>query len=65
MREFKLNDNELLEAEKFIEEHRHKDVEKGAIGGHLTFTPTSIGVAVEIQCDICGKSKNITDYASW
>ncbi len=39
---------------------------QGAAGGALTycFTPTGIGLAVEIRC-ACGESKNVTDYEDW
>jgi len=67
MIELKLNKNETLKAENFKKLHKHNDVNKGAIGGHITysFTPTSIGTAVTVECNICGKKENITDYDSW
>ena len=67
MIEFKLNEVESERAEKFMNEHRHGDVYKGAIGGHIiyTFMPTSIGDAVCIKCLMCDSEENITDYDSW
>jgi len=67
MIEFKLNEKESELAEKFENEHRHPEVYKGAIGGHINFifTPTSIGDACSIRCDICGEEENITDYDCW
>lgn len=67
MIEFKLSEKEEAAARQFMEEHRHKDAYKGAIGGHLEFlfSPTSIGVACCIHCTICGEKKNITDYSNW
>ena len=67
MIEFKLNEKEETLAEKFMQEHRHSDIYKGAIGGHLRyiFTPTSIADACTIKCTICGAEENITDYNSW
>lgn len=67
MIEFKLNQKENELAEKFLQEHRHSDIYKGAIGGHMNFifTPTSIGDACVIKCTICGKQENITDYSVW
>ena len=64
---FKLNDKEEAAAEEFLQQHRHPDVEKGAIGGHIvyTFEPTSLGNGVSMKCLICGCGKNITDYNSW
>ena len=67
MIEFKLTEKEAKLAKNFEQEHRHPDVNKGAIGGHMDyiFTPTSIGNACTIRCSICGKTKNITDYDAW
>lgn len=62
--EFKLNESEAQKAKEFEEKHRHPDIYKGAIGGHISyeFTPTSIGTAVTIKCSICNTEENITDY---
>ena len=67
MIEFKLNEKENDLAEKFMQEHRHPEVYKGTIGGHINyiFTPTSIGDSVNIRCNICDKEENITDYDTW
>ena len=65
--EFKLNEKENELAEKFMQKHRHSEVYKGAIGGHMRFmlTPTSIGDGCIIECTICGSRKDITDYSKW
>lgn len=67
MIEFKLSEKENELAEKFLQEHRHSEIYKGAIGGHINFifTPTSIGDACTIKCTICNTEKDITDYNSW
>ena len=67
MIEFKLNELENELAEEFMNNHRHPEINKGAIGGHMEFifTPTAIGDACSIRCDICGEEKNITDYDTW
>lgn len=67
MIEFKLNEKENELAEKFLQEHRHPEIYKGAIGGHINFifTPTSIGDACTIKCTICDAEENITDYSHW
>ena len=64
---FELNEKESKLAEKFLQEHRHPEVYKGAIGGHINFifTPTSISDACTIHCTICGAKENITDYSHW
>ena len=65
--EFKLKEKEAQAAEEFEKKHRHPDVGKGAIGGHINyiFTPTSIGVGVSMHCNICEVEENITDYDNW
>ena len=62
-----LNEKENELAEKFLQEHRHPEVYKGTIGGHIDFifTPTSIGDAICVKCNICDKEENITDYDTW
>ena len=67
MIEFKLSEKENELAEKFLQEHRHPKIYKGAIGGHINFifTPTSIGDTCIIKCTICGSEENITDYNNW
>lgn len=64
---FKLSEKEKERAIEFEKAHRHPSVNKGAIGGHIsyTFTPTSLGNGVEIKCSICGHKQNITDYDIW
>ena len=67
MIEFKLNELESELAEEFMNNHRHPEINKGTIGGHINFifTPTSIGDACTIKCTICDEQKNITDYTNW
>lgn len=64
---FKLNETEEAAAKDFIQRHRHSEVNKGTIGGHINFifTPTAIANACSIRCTICGEEKNITDYNCW
>ena len=62
--EFSLTDQEAMLAEVFSREHRHENMNKGAIGGHIsyTFTPNAIGTSVVIRCNICDQEENITEY---
>lgn len=62
---FNFTEGEAYAAEQFMEEHRHPDVEKGAIRGHIDFifTPTSIGDFVRAHCNICDEEKDITDIS--
>ena len=55
---------EVYRYREFEKEHRHKDVNKGAIGGHLEIrlTPTSLGTAKSVKCHVCDCESNITDY---
>ena len=65
--EFKLTEKEAELARKFKEKHKHPNINKGAIGGHITyhFTPTSVANGVKIECNICDTVENITDYDDW
>lgn len=64
---FTLTEKEEEEYKKFMEEHIHKDIYTGAIGGgqSITFQPNAIGRAVICKCGLCGEEKNITDYDAW
>ena len=55
---------EYVRYKKFQENHMHSDVNKGAIGGHISIkvTMTSLGSAKSCHCSICGQSANITEY---
>jgi hypothetical protein len=62
-------DRDDIYYKEFEKEHRHKDVNKGAIGGHLEIrlTPTSLGTAKSVVCHICSKKDkdceaNISEY---
>ena len=52
---------------QFQQNHRHKDINKGAIGGHLSMdiTFTSVGIGVSAICHVCGEEENLTDYKCW
>lgn len=49
---------------KFQENHMHRDVNNGVIGGHISIdvTMTSIGACKSCHCSVCGQSANITEY---
>lgn len=65
--EFKLTEKEEKLAKEFRQEHSHKGIYKGAIGGHIDyiFTPNSICRGLVMKCNICREEKNITDYSAW
>lgn len=64
---FKLNVNEYKKYRLFCVQHKHTDINRGAIGGgtEICFMPTGVGVGVSVRCVLCGKEENITDYDSW
>ena len=55
---------EYYRYEQFAKNHRHKDVNKGAIGGHISIDTvfTSIGCGRSVRCSICDEDADITDY---
>lgn len=65
--EFKLSEKESKAAEEFETKHRHSDVYKGAIGGHIVYRiiPTSLGNTINMYCNVCNVEENITDYSCW
>lgn len=67
MLKFELNDKEEKLYNEFCTKHMHKNVNKGAIGGHISirFVLTSVGDGKLIKCGICGKEQDITDYDVW
>ncbi len=46
--------------------HKHLECHKGGVGGALTysFTPTSLGVIVKLNC-VCGDKIDVTEYERW
>lgn len=41
---------------------RHKHYRHGF---PVTLTPTGMGLAVEVKCPACNKTKDISDYSTW
>ena len=64
---FKLTPDQVKQYNAFCEKHCHKDVEKGAIGGHISirFNQTGLGSGVTLHCGVCDETKDITDYDCW
>lgn len=70
---FILNEQECKECKQFYKEHKNccknilgKDV-FSTTGGELSFiiTPTGLGNIIEVKCNSCGKTENITDVTNW
>ena len=55
---------EYARYKKFAENHTHRDIYTGAIGGSLSLnlTMTSVGVGKSCECSLCKKTANITEY---
>lgn len=67
MIKFELSEKEESAAKEFENTHKHPEIYKGAIGGHIqyVFIPTSLGNAITVKCSICDAEENITDYNIW
>lgn len=63
---FTLTPNEVDEYNKFIEEHKNCKC-SATIGGKISviFTPTGLGDAKSVKCNVCGEEKEITDVSNW
>lgn len=63
---FRLNESEQKSYNEFVIEHKHPKNQTTIGGKHtIAFTPTGLGPAIEVTCNICGAKKDITDYDSW
>ena len=71
---FELNEKESQESRDFIKDHRHREeyMAEGKMGfsttgGGFTYeiTPTGLGPCIEIKCNKCGATKELTDSDSW
>lgn len=59
---------ESLFAKMFTIRHRiAHDGANAAVGGMFSyeFTPTSVGVAVVVKCNVCNDRLDATNYDSW
>jgi hypothetical protein len=64
---FKINAKVHQEILDFIKAHKHPRMDSPVDGKSFkySFTHTSIGTVVEIQCCMCRKKKDVTDYDCW
>lgn len=62
---FTLTDEQATKIQQWIAGHPR--LYSGAVGGRYQyiFTPTSIGVCVEVRDQMTQESLNVTDYDSW
>lgn len=58
--------NEHIQTCEYWKPNKHGILPQGASGGAITycFTPTNLGLVVEIKC-CCGNKVNVTDYDEW
>lgn len=66
--EFILSEEEEKNAREFMKKHKPcYDTKKTVVGGMYSyiFTPSGIGIASSIKCNVCGEIKDITDYGTW
>lgn len=63
---FNLNQNEVNDYYKFVSEHK-KCKCSATIGGKISiiFTPTGLGNAKSVKCNVCGVENEITDVNNW
>lgn len=57
-----LNLNEKKKLQKFLTNHYCPDVRDNY---NISFSPSSIGVAVFVTCKLCDEKHDITDYGAW
>lgn len=52
---------------QFCEDHKHNDIDRGAIGGgiEISYMPTGLGNIVKVRCELCGAEADITDSNGW
>ena len=63
---FHLNSTEVEEYKKFVNKHKKCNC-SATIGGKISiiFTPTGLGNAKSVKCNVCGEEKEITDVSNW
>lgn len=63
---FVLNQLEVEEYKNFILSHKNCKC-KATIGGKISiiFTPTGLGNAITVRCNVCDEEKEITDVSNW
>ena len=63
---FYLNSTEVEEYKNFVNKHKKCNC-SATIGGKISiiFTPTGLGNAKSVKCNVCGEEKEITDVSNW
>ena len=63
---YTLTNKEELKAKNFIKKHKKTCNKKQQnLPFSYKFTPTGIGIGIEIICPYCNNIENITDYNCW
>ena len=62
---FEMNGVEAARFDQFAKEHRKMCPVRTDFFWQVRFGQGSLGHKVEVVCGQCGKTKDVTDYASW
>ena len=66
---FEISGVELERIEEFKKKHRETCTKRQnlTLGEYWTysFIPTGLGTCVEIKCNLCGETKDVTDIDCW
>ena len=66
---FEISGIELERIEEFKKKHRETCTKRQnlTLGEYWTysFMPTGLGTCVEIKCNLCGETKDVTDIDCW
>lgn len=64
---FELSEKEQKALNYFILRHKKCGIFPSTTGGKYsyTFTPTGLGTCIVVKCNVCGKTKDITDIDFW
>ena len=62
-----LTEKETVAYDEFRNKHKHDGFRFGTIGGahSLILTGTGFGYVVQVRCNCCGETKDITDCECW
>lgn len=64
---FELDATEQQACKEFYHKHSMCMSKSGTMGECFSYiiTPTGLGTILEVKCNVCGKSKTITDFDNW
>jgi hypothetical protein len=63
---FTIESKEKESFDRFDKEHKNCHSKDAlAMKYSFTFTPGGAGTVIEVKCNVCGKTENITDFENW